>query len=192
MDVCDEASPVSTSTASTAVKPAACNDASSSPLRTSLQDGCDNCTNRVCIGGSNVPQTSTAVIDSDSNVHQISPCPRHISEQELNILQVSLVIISWLVLTLNIWLKKVIIAFMFYIISLKNCLSRWREEVVQDISELESSINDIDHKIESMYLEQSLRKLEYQLHAVMVHEGGVDSGHYWAYVKDHKKQVIGI
>ena len=41
-----------------------------------------------------------------------------------------------------------------------------------------------------MYEEDSLKRLEYQLHAVMVHEGGVDSGHYWAYVKDHKKQVL--
>ena len=54
---------------------------------------------------------------------------------------------------------------------------------------LQTSIKDIDHKIETMYEEQELKRLEYQLHAVMVHEGGVDSGHYWAYVKDHKKQV---
>ena len=54
---------------------------------------------------------------------------------------------------------------------------------------LQASIKDIDHKIESMYDEDTLKRLEYQLHAVMVHEGGVDSGHYWAYVKDHKKQV---
>ena len=55
---------------------------------------------------------------------------------------------------------------------------------------LQTSIKEIDHKIESMYEEDELKRLEYQLHAVMVHEGGVDSGHYWAYVKDHKKQVL--
>ena len=61
---------------------------------------------------------------------------------------------------------------------------------MRDISTLDASIKEIDHKIESMYDgEEGLRQLEYQLHAVMVHEGGVDSGHYWAYVKDHKKQV---
>ena len=54
---------------------------------------------------------------------------------------------------------------------------------------LQTAIKDIDHKIESMYEEENLKQLEYELHAVMVHEGGVDSGHYWAYVKDHKKQV---
>ena len=54
---------------------------------------------------------------------------------------------------------------------------------------LQTAIKDIDHKIECMYEEENLKQLEYELHAVMVHEGGVDSGHYWAYVKDHKKQV---
>ena len=57
------------------------------------------------------------------------------------------------------------------------------------MSSLQASIKDIDHKIESMYDDDGLKRLEYQLHAVMVHEGGVDAGHYWAYVKDHKKQV---
>ena len=32
-------------------------------------------------------------------------------------------------------------------------------------------------------------KHEYQLHAVMVHEGSIDSGHYWAYVLDHQRKV---
>ena len=40
-----------------------------------------------------------------------------------------------------------------------------------------------------MYSEPSLNRLEYRLHAVMVHEGSVNSGHYWAYVYDHKRRV---
>ena len=72
---------------------------------------------------------------------------------------------------------------------MQNCLSRWKEEVTKDMLNLQTAIKDIDHKIESMYEEENLKQLEYELHAVMVHEGGVDSGHYWAYVKDHKKQV---
>ena len=40
-----------------------------------------------------------------------------------------------------------------------------------------------------MYSDVKLKELEYRLHAVMVHEGGVDSGHYWAYVRDHKRKV---
>ena len=37
--------------------------------------------------------------------------------------------------------------------------------------------------------EEELRQLKYSLHAVMVHEGSIDSGHYWAYVRDHKRNV---
>ena len=40
-----------------------------------------------------------------------------------------------------------------------------------------------------MYEEDSLHQYEYRLHAVMVHEGGVDSGHYWAYVQDHRDDI---
>ena len=54
---------------------------------------------------------------------------------------------------------------------------------------LQSSIRDVDSAIEVMYDEDGLRKLEYRLHSVMVHEGGIESGHYWAYVLDHKKGV---
>ena len=44
--------------------------------------------------------------------------------------------------------------------------------------------------IEEMYDgEEELRQLKYSLHAVMVHEGSIDSGHYWAYVRDHKRNV---
>ena len=54
---------------------------------------------------------------------------------------------------------------------------------------LESAIQRIDNQIENMYADESLQKHEYQLHAVMVHEGSIDSGHYWAYVLDHKRKV---
>ena len=55
---------------------------------------------------------------------------------------------------------------------------------------LESAIQSIDNQIENMYVHESLQKHEYQLHAVMVHEGSIDSGHYWAYVLDHKRKVM--
>ena len=54
---------------------------------------------------------------------------------------------------------------------------------------LELAIQSIDNQIENMYVDESLQKHEYQLHAVMVHEGSIDSGHYWAYVLDHKRKV---
>ena len=36
---------------------------------------------------------------------------------------------------------------------------------------------------------EELRTLQFELHAVMVHEGSIDSGHYWAYVRDHARKV---
>ena len=59
----------------------------------------------------------------------------------------------------------------------------------QDIQSLESAIQTNEHQMENMYADESLKQLEYQLHAVMVHEGSVDSGHYWAYVFDHRRKV---
>lgn len=71
----------------------------------------------------------------------------------------------------------------------KDCLVRWKKEVDSEISSLEVSINDINLKIESLYDEKELKCLEYQLHAVMVHEGSINSGHYWTYVHDRNRQT---
>ena len=79
--------------------------------------------------------------------------------------------------------------FQYFLFSFQSCLSRWKEEVDQDISNLNSAIKKIESQIELMYSEENLLKHEYQLHAVMVHEGSIDSGHYWAYVLDHKRKV---
>ena len=57
------------------------------------------------------------------------------------------------------------------------------------MSALETSIADVNSRIHDMYEEDSLHQYEYRLHAVMVHEGGVDSGHYWAYVQDHRDDI---
>ncbi len=54
---------------------------------------------------------------------------------------------------------------------------------------LESSISEIDNKISLMYSESQLSQLEYRLHSVLVHEGSMESGHYWAYVFDHNAEV---
>ena len=102
MDVCDEAIAAAESTA-TEVKATSSGNTntssgtiagtasatSSSPLSHSMLHGCDN-SNSSIVGGNNPlsPQTSAAVIDSDVNIDQ-PPCPRHISEQEVHILQVS-------------------------------------------------------------------------------------------------------
>lgn len=57
------------------------------------------------------------------------------------------------------------------------------------MQELQTAIETIEKQIENMYCDESLKRHEYQLHAVMVHEGSVDSGHYWAYVLDHKRKA---
>merc|ERR1712150_14557 len=71
----------------------------------------------------------------------------------------------------------------------QNCLLRWQTEATSDMSYLEESIKGINQQLESMYDEEELKCLEYQLHAVMVHEGSIDSGHYWTYVHDRNRQT---
>nr|DBA16254.1 TPA: hypothetical protein GDO54_003666 [Pyxicephalus adspersus] len=50
--------------------------------------------------------------------------------------------------------------------SVETCLRRWRAEVVQEIE----------------------GQVPYRLHAVLVHEGQANSGHYWAYVFSHTRK----
>lgn len=71
---------------------------------------------------------------------------------------------------------------------------------------LESSIKNVESSVRSMYFEPFPNTLEYRLHAVLVHEGSVNSGepvqirhqcklfftssigHYWAYIYDRAKK----
>jgi len=109
-----------------------------------------------------LPSSPKSMSDNSvSNVAEIllnkAPCPRHISEPELGVIQ--------------------------------TCLARWKEEVREDIAALEAAVTEVESKISGMYTQPELQCLKYCLHAVMVHEGGVESGHYWAYVRDHKRKV---
>lgn len=61
-------------------------------------------------------------------------------------------------------------------------LTRWRKEVEEDIAALSKALQDIEHEISMMYEDPSLKQNPYKLHAVMVHEGDANQGHYWAYV----------
>ncbi|XP_045080230.1 ubiquitin carboxyl-terminal hydrolase 25-like isoform X2 [Coregonus clupeaformis] len=78
------------------------------------------------------------------------PAPRHITEEELRVLEV--------------------------------CLHRWRSEVENDTSDLQGSISRIHRTIEMMYSDKSMMQVPYRLHAVLVHEGQANAGHYWAYI----------
>ena len=65
---------------------------------------------------------------------------------------------------------------------------RWKAETESDMASLESAVKEVESCLGSMYSEPELNQLEYRLHAVMVHEGSVNSGHYWAYVMDSKRE----
>uniref|UniRef100_A0A8C2ZLS2 Ubiquitin carboxyl-terminal hydrolase n=1 Tax=Cyclopterus lumpus TaxID=8103 RepID=A0A8C2ZLS2_CYCLU len=80
------------------------------------------------------------------------PAPRHITDEELRVLEV--------------------------------CLHRWRSEVENDTRDLQGSINRIHRTIELMYSDKSMMQVPYRLHAVLVHEGQANAGHYWAYIYD--------
>nr|XP_048278659.1 ubiquitin carboxyl-terminal hydrolase 25 isoform X6 [Myodes glareolus] len=81
------------------------------------------------------------------------PAPRHITEEELSVLE--------------------------------SCLHRWRTEIENDTRDLQESISRIHRTIELMYSDKSMIQVPYRLHAVLVHEGQANAGHYWAYIFDH-------
>ncbi|XP_053163115.1 ubiquitin carboxyl-terminal hydrolase 25 isoform X2 [Hemicordylus capensis] len=80
------------------------------------------------------------------------PAPRHITEEELSVLE--------------------------------GCLHRWRTEVENDTRDLQESISRIQRTIELMYSDKLMVQVPYRLHAVLVHEGQANAGHYWAYIYD--------
>ncbi|XP_072011951.1 ubiquitin carboxyl-terminal hydrolase 28 isoform X7 [Engystomops pustulosus] len=72
--------------------------------------------------------------------------------------------------------------------SVEACLQRWRAEVQQDIQDLKNSVAYIRKTIEDIYNEAHLLQVPYRLHAVLVHEGQANAGHYWAYIYSHTRQ----
>lgn len=73
--------------------------------------------------------------------------------------------------------------------SVKTCLQRWRREIEQDIQDLKNCIASTTQTVEQMYCDPLLRQVPYRLHAVLVHEGQANAGHYWAYVYNQPRQV---
>ncbi|XP_075298647.1 ubiquitin carboxyl-terminal hydrolase 28 isoform X3 [Opisthocomus hoazin] len=70
----------------------------------------------------------------------------------------------------------------------RTCLQRWRNEIEQDVQDLKESITRINLSIEQMYCDPLLQQVPYHLHAVLVHEGQANAGHYWAYVYDQPRK----
>ncbi|XP_039743867.1 ubiquitin carboxyl-terminal hydrolase 28 isoform X1 [Pteropus medius] len=71
----------------------------------------------------------------------------------------------------------------------KTCLQRWRSETEQDMQDLKNCIASTTQTIEQMYSDPLLRQVPYRLHAVLVHEGQANAGHYWAYIYNQPRQV---
>ncbi|XP_016159394.1 PREDICTED: ubiquitin carboxyl-terminal hydrolase 28 isoform X4 [Ficedula albicollis] len=70
----------------------------------------------------------------------------------------------------------------------QTCLQRWRNEIEQDVQDLKESIARINLSIEQMYCDPLLQQVPYRLHAVLVHEGQANAGHYWAFIYDQPRQ----
>ncbi|XP_075398577.1 ubiquitin carboxyl-terminal hydrolase 25 isoform X1 [Tenrec ecaudatus] len=68
---------------------------------------------------------------------------------------------------------------------LESCLHRWRTEIENDTRDLQEGISRIHRTIDLMYSDKSMIQIPYRLHAVLVHEGQANAGHYWAYIFDH-------
>ncbi|KAL1782326.1 Ubiquitin carboxyl-terminal hydrolase 28 [Sigmodon hispidus] len=71
----------------------------------------------------------------------------------------------------------------------KTCLQRWRSEIEQDIQDLKNCITNTTQAIEQMYCDPLLHQVPYRLHAVLVHEGQANAGHYWAYIYNQPRQI---
>ncbi|XP_064254090.1 ubiquitin carboxyl-terminal hydrolase 28 isoform X7 [Passer domesticus] len=70
----------------------------------------------------------------------------------------------------------------------QTCLQRWRNEIEQDVQDLKESIARINLSIQQMYCDPLLQQVPYRLHAVLVHEGQANAGHYWAFIYDQPRK----
>uniref|UniRef100_A0ABI7WM10 ubiquitinyl hydrolase 1 n=1 Tax=Felis catus TaxID=9685 RepID=A0ABI7WM10_FELCA len=137
---------------------------------TVLQQRLESTTEQQGAPSAELPSTSPAplaAVSSRSVIHKpftqsrippdlpMHPAPRHITEEELSVLE--------------------------------SCLHRWRTEIENDTRDLQESISRIHRTIELMYSDKSMIQVPYRLHAVLVHEGQANAGHYWAYIFDHRE-----
>ncbi|EDV26154.1 uncharacterized protein TRIADDRAFT_55977 [Trichoplax adhaerens] len=68
------------------------------------------------------------------------------------------------------------------LITLEKCIKRWSSEITKEVDALREKIASVEEAIEQMFQDDDMRKVKYHLHAVLVHAGQVDSGHYWAFI----------
>nr|XP_045059688.2 ubiquitin carboxyl-terminal hydrolase 28-like [Desmodus rotundus] len=74
-------------------------------------------------------------------------------------------------------------------VNLKTCLQKLSSETEQDVQDLKNSIASTTQAIQQMYCDPVLSQVPYRLHAVLVHEGQADAGHYWVYIYNQPRQV---
>eukprot|EP00795_Rhopilema_esculentum_P016432 gene16432-7841_t len=73
--------------------------------------------------------------------------------------------------------------------TLIDCLQRLKEEVQQETEALKDAIEYIDRELHHAYDEDILQQVPYRLHAILVHEGQANGGHYWSYIFDAQKKI---
>lgn len=64
----------------------------------------------------------------------------------------------------------------------EKCLRDWVRQLEARISNVESDMAALKHRIESIYDDDKLHRVRYNLHSVCIHEGNALSGHFWTYV----------
>ncbi|KAM5294005.1 ubiquitin carboxyl-terminal hydrolase 28-like [Glossophaga mutica] len=74
-------------------------------------------------------------------------------------------------------------------VNVKTCLQKLSSETQQDIEDLKNFIASTTQAIQQMYCDPLLAQVPYHLHAVLVHEGQADAGHYWVYVYDRLRGI---
>lgn len=72
--------------------------------------------------------------------------------------------------------------------TVETCLSVWIKQLQEKITQLESEIHTIKTKIETIFDEDNLKKIKYNLHSVCIHEGNALSGHFWTYIWNKQQQ----
>jgi ubiquitin carboxyl-terminal hydrolase 25/28 len=64
----------------------------------------------------------------------------------------------------------------------KDCLNGWISQIEGKMNELKSDIDSLNQKINTIYEDENLKRLKYNLHSVCIHEGNATSGHFWTYI----------
>uniref|UniRef100_H3BGX3 ubiquitinyl hydrolase 1 n=1 Tax=Latimeria chalumnae TaxID=7897 RepID=H3BGX3_LATCH len=72
---------------------------------------------------------------------------------------------------------------------IESCLQRWRSEVEHDVQERNAPLPPYTGAERFLRCRKEISKVPYRLHAVLVHEGQANAGHYWAYIYDHTRRM---